>query len=173
MQVLLISSVLCSLNYALTAILGYQLYGDDVQAQVTLNLPTGKMYTKVAILTTVINPLAKYALVVQPIAEAIEAKLPFAERRLTRVLISTAVLASTVVVASTVPFFGYLMSFTGSSLNVVVAVLFPCLSYLKIYMPRSGIHHCEVAAIIGVLVIGVCVAVVGTYTSMQQIIGTF
>ena len=81
-QVLLISSVLCSLNYALTAILGYLLYGDDVQAQVTLNLPTGKMYTKVAILTTVINPLAKYALVVQPIAEAIEAKLPFAERRL-------------------------------------------------------------------------------------------
>jgi vesicular inhibitory amino acid transporter len=172
-QVLLISSVLCSLNYALTAILGYLLYGDDVQAQVTLNLPTGKMYTKVAILTTLINPLAKYALVIQPIAEAIEAKLPVAERGLTRVLISTAVLASTVVVASTVPFFGYLMSFTGSSLNVIVAVLFPCLSYLKIYMPRSGVRRFEVVTIIGILVIGVCVAVVGTYTSVHQIIGTF
>ncbi|XP_047057217.1 amino acid transporter AVT1I-like [Lolium rigidum] len=172
-KVLLISSVLCSLNYALTAILGYLLYGDDVQAQVTLNLPTGKMYTKVAILTTLINPLAKYALVIQPIAEAIEAKLPVAERGLTRVLISTAVLASTVVVASTVPFFGYLMSFTGSSLNVIVAVLFPCLSYLKIYMPRSGVRRFEVVTIIGILVIGVCVAVVGTYTSVHQIIGTF
>lgn len=168
----MISSVLCSLNYALTAVLGYLLYGEDVQPQVTLNLPTGKMYTNIAILTTLINPLAKYALVIQPITEAIEEKLSLAERGPTRVLISTTVLVSTVVVASTVPFFGYLMSFIGSSLNVIVAVLFPCLSYLKIHMPR-GIRRFEVTAIFGILVIGVCVAVVGTYTSLHQIIGTF
>jgi vesicular inhibitory amino acid transporter len=65
------------------------------------------------------------------------------------------------------------MSFTGSSLNVIVAVLFPCLSYLKIYVPRSGVHRFEVVAIVGILLVGVCVAVVGTYTSVHQIIGTF
>jgi vesicular inhibitory amino acid transporter len=71
------------------------------------------------------------------------------------------------------PFFGYLMSFIGSSLNVTVAVLFPCLSYLRIYVPRGGVRGAEVAAIVGILVVGVCVAVVGTYTSLHQIAGTF
>uniref|UniRef100_A0A0D9V2K5 Amino acid transporter transmembrane domain-containing protein n=1 Tax=Leersia perrieri TaxID=77586 RepID=A0A0D9V2K5_9ORYZ len=176
-KVLLISSLLCSLNYALTAVLGYLIYGDDVQAQVTLNLPTGKLYTKIAVLTTLITPLAKYALVIQPVTTAIEEKLSGAttapeNKELARALTSTAVVVSTVVLACTVPFFGYLMSFIGSSLNVTVAVLFPCLSYLKIYMTR-GVHRFEVAAIVGILVIGVCVAIVGTYTSLHQIIGTF
>uniref|UniRef100_A0A0E0JKR8 Amino acid transporter transmembrane domain-containing protein n=1 Tax=Oryza punctata TaxID=4537 RepID=A0A0E0JKR8_ORYPU len=179
-KVLLISSVLCSLNYAVTAVLGYLIYGKDVQTQVTLNLPTGKVYTRIAILTTLITPLAKYALVIQPVTTAIEEKLSTAaaaadaeNKGLTRVLTSTAVVVSTVVLACTVPFFGYLMSFIGSSLNVTVAVLFPCLSYLKIYMPRGGVSRFEVVAIVGILVIGVCVAVVGTYTSLHQIIGTF
>ncbi|XP_003566840.1 amino acid transporter AVT1I [Brachypodium distachyon] len=173
-KVLLISSVLCSLNYALTAVLGYLLYGADVQPQVTLNLPTGKTYTKVAILTTLINPLAKYALVIQPIVEAIEAKLPLAKRGMTsRVLINTAIVVSTVVAASTLPFFGVIMSFIGSSLNVSVAVLFPCLSYLKIYSPGGGVRRFEFAVIIGVLVLGACVAVVGTYNSLHQIIASF
>ncbi|KAF0898505.1 hypothetical protein E2562_008106 [Oryza meyeriana var. granulata] len=175
-KVLLISSLLCSLNYALTAVLGYLIYGEDVQAQVTLNLPTGKLYTRIAILTTLITPLAKYALVIQPVTTAIEEKFSTAvateNKGLTRVLTSTAVVISTVVLACTVPFFGYLMSFIGSSLNVTVAVLFPCLSYLKIYLPQ-GVSRIEVAAIVGILVIGVSVAVVGTYTSLHQIIGTF
>uniref|UniRef100_A0A0E0FNP7 Amino acid transporter transmembrane domain-containing protein n=1 Tax=Oryza nivara TaxID=4536 RepID=A0A0E0FNP7_ORYNI len=74
-QVLLISSVMCSLNYTVTTVLGYLSYGEDVQVKVTLNLPTGKLYTKIAILTTLITPLAKYALVIQPITMAIEDKL--------------------------------------------------------------------------------------------------
>jgi solute carrier family 32 (vesicular inhibitory amino acid transporter) len=191
-QVLLVSSVLCSLNYALTAVLGYKIYGDNVQALVTLNLPSGKMYTKIAILTTLITPLAKYSIVTQPITTRIEEKLSLAKYSivtqpittrieeklslagqggLTRAAVSTAVLASTVVVACTVPFFGYLMSFIGSSLNVTVAVLFPCLCYLKIFMHR-GVGRAEVAAVFSILVIGVCIALVGTYTSVQQIVGT-
>ncbi|KAL6615502.1 hypothetical protein ACP70R_037772 [Stipagrostis hirtigluma subsp. patula] len=173
-KVLLVSSVLCSLNYALTAVLGYTIYGNDVHPLVTLNLPSGKVYTRIAILTTLITPLAKYALVVQPVTTAIEENLSLgAHGGLTRAAVSTAVLVSTVVVACTVPFFGYLMSFIGSSLNVTVAVLFPCVSYLKIYAPRGGIHRAEITAIAGILVIGVCVAVVGTYTSLNQIVSAF
>ena len=173
-QVLLASSLLCSLNYALTAVLGYLIYGDDVKSLVTLNLPSGKVYTRVAILTTLVTPLAKYALVIQPITAGIEEKLSLAgQGGLPRAAISTAVLASTVVAACTVPFFGYLMSFIGSSLNVTVAVLFPCLSYLRIYVRRGGVRRAEVAAIVGILAVGVCVAVVGTCTSLHQIAGTF
>ncbi|KAJ1284163.1 hypothetical protein BS78_03G184000 [Paspalum vaginatum] len=173
-KVLLASSVLCSLNYALTAVLGYMIYGEDVKSLVTLNLPSGKVYTRIAILTTLITPIAKYALVIQPITTGIEERLALAgQGGLTRAAISTTVLATTVVAACTVPFFGYLMSFIGSSLNVTVAVLFPCLSYLKIYTSRGGVRRTEVAAIVGILVFGVCVAVVGTCTSLNQIVSTF
>ncbi|CAL4955638.1 unnamed protein product [Urochloa decumbens] len=179
-KVLLTSSVLCSLNYAVTAVLGYLIYGDDVKSLVTLNLPSGKVYTRVAILTTLVTPLAKFALVIQPITAGVEEKLSLAGAGagrggslLRRAAISTGVLASTVVAACTVPFFGYLMSFIGSSLNVTVAVLFPCLSYLRIYGPRGGIRRGEAVGIVGILVVGVCVAVVGTYTSLHQIAGTF
>ncbi|GJM94004.1 hypothetical protein PR202_ga10613 [Eleusine coracana subsp. coracana] len=118
-KVLLISSVLCSLNYGLTAVLGYMIYGDDVQSQVTLNLPAGKLYSQVAIVMTLINPLAKYALLAAPITAAIEEKFSLtAGSGPARVAISTAVVVSTPVVAATVPFFGYLMSFIGSFLSV-------------------------------------------------------
>ncbi|CAO2203923.1 unnamed protein product [Urochloa humidicola] len=179
-KVLLASSVLCSLNYAVTAVLGYLIYGDDVKSLVTLNLPSGKVYTRVAILTTLVTPLAKYALVIQPITAGLEERLSLAGggagrggSLLRRAAISTGVLASTVVAACTVPFFGYLMSFIGSSLNVTVAVLFPCLSYLRIYGPGGGVRRAEAAGIVGMLVVGVCVAVVGTYTSVHQIASTF
>jgi vesicular inhibitory amino acid transporter len=172
-KVLLISSVLCSVNYGLTAVLGYMIYGDDVQSQVTLNLPSGKLYTKVAIVTTLINPLAKYALLVAPITAAIEERFSLpAGSAPARVSISTVVVVSTAVVASTVPFFGYLMSFIGSFLSVMATVIFPCLCFLKIYR-AEGIRRIEVAAIAGILMMGVFVAVTGTYTSLQQIIGTF
>uniref|UniRef100_A0A0D3G6P6 Amino acid transporter transmembrane domain-containing protein n=1 Tax=Oryza barthii TaxID=65489 RepID=A0A0D3G6P6_9ORYZ len=176
-KVLLISSVLCSLNYAVTVVLRYLIYGEDVQSQVTQNLPTGKLYTRIAILTTLITPLANYTLVIQPVTTAIEEKLSATtdveNNWLTRVLTSIAIVISTVVLACTVPFFGYLMLFIGSSLNVTVAVLVPCLSYLKIYMFRGGVGCFERTMIVGILVIGVCVNVVGTYTSLHQIIGTF
>lgn len=171
-KVLLMSSVLCSVNYGLTAVLGYLIYGDDVQSQVTLNLPTGKLYTKIAIVMNLINPLAKYALLVAPITGAIEERFSLLGSGSARVVISTMVLISTVVVASTVPFFGFLMSFIGSFLSVMATVLFPCLCYLKIYK-AEGIRRAEIAAIAGILLLGVFVAVTGTYTSLQQIIRTF
>jgi vesicular inhibitory amino acid transporter len=160
-----------------TVVLRYLINGEDVQSQETQNLPTGKLYTRIAILTTLITPLANYTLVIQPITTAIEEKLSATtdveNNWLTRVLTSIAVVISTVVLACTVPFFGYLMLFIGSSLNVTVAVLVPCLSYLKIYMSRGGVGCFERTMIVGILVIGVCVNVAGTYTSLHQIIGTF
>ncbi|CAO2183456.1 unnamed protein product [Urochloa humidicola] len=174
-KVLLVSSVLCSLNYGLTAVLGYMIYGDGVESQVTLNLPSGKLYTKVAIVMTLVNPLAKYALLAAPITAAVEEKFSHptgGSSGAARVAISTMVVVSTAVAACSVPFFGYLMSFIGSFLSVMATVIFPCLCFLKIYK-AEGIPRVEIAAIIVILMVGVFVAVTGTYTSLQQIIGTF
>jgi solute carrier family 32 (vesicular inhibitory amino acid transporter) len=166
---LFISTILCTVNYGLTAVLGFLIYGNEVQSQVTLNLPSEKIYTKIAIYTTLINPLAKYALLISPITCAIEEGISMIAKRSTSILIRTLILLSTVVLASCVPFFGYLMSFIGSFLSVMATVLFPCLCYLKIYRIYRAISV-ELVAIIIILIIGVLVAVIGTYTSLQQII---
>ncbi|XP_073007695.1 amino acid transporter AVT1I-like [Typha latifolia] len=168
-KVLLISSVLCTLNYGLTAVLGYLMYGKDLESQVTLNLPMSKIYSRIAIYTTLINPLAKYALLISPITTAIEGRICVLGNRSISLVIRTLLLISTVIVASSVPFFGYLMSFIGSFLSVMATVLFPCLCYLKIYK-AARVWSVELVAIIGILAIGVLVAVMGTYTSVQQII---
>ncbi|XP_044374764.1 amino acid transporter AVT1I-like [Triticum aestivum] len=171
-QVLHFSSVLCSLNYGLTAVLDYLIYGDNVQSQVTLDLPSGRLYTKIAIVMTLVNPLTKYALLVAPITSAIEETFSLVGSGSARVAVSTALLVSTVAVASMVPFFGFLMSFIGSFLSVIATVFFPCLCYLKIYRAK-GLRRVEVAAIVAILLLGAFVAITGTYTSLLDIIGTF
>ncbi|GJM94003.1 hypothetical protein PR202_ga10612 [Eleusine coracana subsp. coracana] len=132
-----------TLNYGLTAVLGYMIYGDDVQSQVTLNLPSGKLYSQVAIVMTLINPLAKYVLLAAPITAAIEEKFSLPRRQRA--------------------------SKSGHQHN---GVIFPCLCFLKIYK-AEGIRRTEVVAITGIMMIGVFVTVTGTYTSLQQIIRTF
>ncbi|KAK8921788.1 hypothetical protein KSP39_PZI020267 [Platanthera zijinensis] len=109
--VLRISFALCTFNYGAMAILGYLMYGDDLQSQVTLNLPAGKIGSKIAIYTTLINPFAKYALTITPIALSIEEWLAFRYKRSYSILVRTLLLLSTVMTALSIPFFGLLMAF--------------------------------------------------------------
>lgn len=180
-QVLVICFVLCTLNYGSMAILGYLMYGDDVKSQVTLNLPEGKIGSKLAIYTTLINPFSKYALMVTPLATAVEERLQLAgggsgsgsgrrsSKRSVNVLVRTLLVVSTVVVALAVPFFGHLMALVGSLLSVMAAMLLPCIFYLKIF----GVARCsraEVALIATIIVLGSVVAAAGTYASVKKIV---
>lgn len=155
------------------AILGYLMYGDEVKSQVTLNLPEGKISSKLAIYTTLINPFSKYALMVTPLATAVEEKLLVAGRdsnkRSVNVLIRTLLVVSTVVVALTVPFFGHLMALVGSLLSVIASMLLPCIFYLKIF-GASRCSRAEVALIATIIVLGSVVAATGTYSSVKKIV---
>ena len=175
---LVICFVLCTFNYGSMAILGYLMYGDDVKSQVTLNLPEGKIGSKLAIYTTLINPFSKYALMVTPLATAVEERLLLAagsgsgrgsSERSINVLVRTLLVVSTVVVALAVPFFGHLMALVGSLLSVMAAMLLPCIFYLKIF----GVARCsraEVALIATIIVLGSVVATTGTYASVKKIV---
>ncbi|CAB4304129.1 unnamed protein product [Prunus armeniaca] len=61
-NVLLLCFILCTIGYASMAVLGYLMFGSTVQSQITLNLPTETLSSKIAIWTALINPLSKYAL---------------------------------------------------------------------------------------------------------------
>ncbi|KAL1564312.1 Amino acid transporter avt1j [Salvia divinorum] len=168
-KVLLVCFLVCTMSYAVMAVLGYLMFGSEVQSQVTLNLPTNRVSSKVAIYTTLVNPLAKYALMVSPIVKALERRFLVGRSRRWGILIRTALVASTVFVALVVPFFGYLMSLVGAFLSVTASVILPCLCYMKI----SGIYvriGSELMVLCGIVVVGGVVLVVGTYTALLEIL---
>ncbi|KAJ4707443.1 putative Amino acid transporter [Melia azedarach] len=170
-NVLLVCFFLCTFIYTLMAVFGCLMFGSEIQSQITLNLPTQNVSSRMAIYTTLANPITKYALMVTPVVNAIKTK--FASRYSKRpfsLLIGTALVISTVVVALVVPFFGYLMSLVGAFFGISSSVILPCLCYLKI----SGCYRrfgFEAVAILSIVLMGFGVAVIGTYVSLVQIIG--
>ncbi|KAK9210243.1 hypothetical protein WN944_002613 [Citrus x changshan-huyou] len=133
-QVLLLSFVICTITYLTMAVLGYLIYGQNVQSQITLNLPIEQVSSKVAIYTILAGPIAKYALTVMSIATAIERQLSasFKDCRSASILIRMSLLVSTVVLATVFPSFQSVTSLIGAFLKVVVSFLLPCVSYLNI-----------------------------------------
>ncbi|GFQ05020.1 vacuolar amino acid transporter 1 [Phtheirospermum japonicum] len=168
-KVLIVCFVICTMSYASMALLGYFMFGSKVQSQITLNLPTHKISSKVAIYTTLVNPLTKYALMVTPIVGALENRLLTRRNEGLSILIRTSLVLSTIVVAMALPFFEYLMSFVGALSGVTASIILPCLCFCKI----SGIHKrlgVESVSILVIVLMGVFVLVLGTYTSVRAIV---
>ncbi|KAK7251894.1 hypothetical protein RIF29_35494 [Crotalaria pallida] len=168
-KVLLVCFVISTMTYGSIAITGYVMFGDDLNSQITLNLPSKKISTKIAIYTTLINPFTKYAVIITPIANAIEHTKLFNNSKAISILIRTTIVVSTVLVAIFIPFFGYVMAFIGAFLSVAVTLLLPCLCYLKINKAARQ-FGLELMIIIGILLIGSFICVVGTFTSVKQIV---
>ncbi|XAR71249.1 hypothetical protein NMG60_11028424 [Bertholletia excelsa] len=170
-NVLLVCFVVCTITYASIAVLGYMMFGSKIESQITLNLPTENISSEVAIYTILVTPIAKFALTVTPIVNFIENGLPrSSNRRPASLLVRIALLVSSVVVALALPFFGSLVSLVGAFLSTTASILLPCVCYLKISgaCRRFGV---EVVVIWGILLVGVGIMVIGTYTSVVEIIG--
>ncbi|KAJ1387049.1 Amino acid transporter, transmembrane domain [Sesbania bispinosa] len=150
----------CTLGYAIAAILGYLMFGEEVESQVTLNLQTGKLSSRMAIYTTLVNPITKYALMLTPVINAVKNKVSWHyNRRVTHILVSTSLLISSLIVAVTIPLFGYLMSLVGALLSVTASILVPSVCYLKI----SGAYKrfgSDMIINYSIIVMGVTIAIV-------------
>ncbi|XP_023912732.1 amino acid transporter AVT1I-like [Quercus suber] len=143
------------------AVCGYLMFGSNVQSQITLNLPTDKLSSREA----------KYALMVTPIVNAIKSWFPRQyNKRMFGLLISASLVISTVIVAFAVPFFATLMSLVGALLSSTVSIILPCLCYLKISCSYRKIGW-EMVVICFIILMGVALAISGTYTSLVQIVG--
>ncbi|XP_058187555.1 amino acid transporter AVT1J-like isoform X2 [Rhododendron vialii] len=170
-KVLLLCFLFCTVTYASMAVAGFLMFGSSVQSQITLNLPTKTFSSKVAIYTTLVNPVAKYALMVTPIVNAIENRFrAYYSKKPISFLIRSTLVISTVIVALSIPFFGDLMSLVGAFLSVTASIILPCLCYLKI----SGTYRrlgFEPIVIEFIVLLGIAIVIVGTYTSVLEILG--
>ncbi|XAR52344.1 hypothetical protein NMG60_11020354 [Bertholletia excelsa] len=168
--VLLTSFVICTSMYAGVAVLGYLMFGELTESQFTLNLPKELLASKVAVWTTVVNPLTKYALTMTPVAMSMEELIPsnHLKSHIYSVLIRAALVLSTLVVALIVPFFGLVMALIGSFLTMLVTLILPCACFLRI--SRGKITLLQGSVCILIIAVGVISAIFGTYSSLAKIV---
>ncbi|KAL1188685.1 Amino acid transporter AVT1J [Cardamine amara subsp. amara] len=171
-KILFISFALSSIIYGLMAIFGYLMYGEEVQSQITLNLPTHKVSAMIAISTTILSPLTKYALILSPIMEAIKTRLIQAnyKSKSIRKLIGTGLVLGTILVALVVPLFGYVMSLIGALMTSCTSIVFPCVIYLKISKRYRRCLEFESVVLVVIIVMGLVLMVTGTYSTIVGII---
>lgn len=172
-MVMFFSSLITTITYGSTAIISYLMFGKYVESQITLSLPTSKVSAQVAIYTTLLIPLTRYALIITPLANSIEGGLSenYKNRRPVKMSIRIALLISTVVVASVFPYYESLMAIIGSIFVVLASFLFPCFCYLKL----SGSYrswNCETIGIWVIVIFGILAGTIGTYSSIVDLVNS-
>ncbi|XP_021720350.1 amino acid transporter AVT1A-like [Chenopodium quinoa] len=158
--------------YLLVAVSGFLMFGEDTDSQVTLNLPENSAATTIALWTTVLSPFFKYPLLLNPLARSLEELLsPNLSNSCWCIIpLRTTLVVSSVCVAFLVPFFGYVMAFTGSLLCLLTSIVVPALGYIKVAKNLSTI---QIITCYAVVVMGLAVAVLGTYSSIYNIIHSY
>ncbi|KAK1283337.1 Amino acid permease 8 [Acorus calamus] len=169
-SVLFTTFAICTVMFAGVAVMGYTMFGESTQSQFTLNLPHNLVASKVAVWTTVVNPLTKYALTLTPMALSLEELIPGNQSKthLYAILIRTVLVISTLFVALSIPFFGLVMSFIGSLFTMLVTLIFPCACFLSIH--RTKVTLLQGSLCVLIIAIGVLSSVVGTISSLSRII---
>jgi vesicular inhibitory amino acid transporter len=127
------------LVYGAMAVLGSLMYGSAVSENITLDMQNSSpsaLPTVMAMWLVIVNPVAKIALTLAPVAMALEELLVFKRGswRFTAASVSlrTALLALVVGVAIAVPFFSAVMSFIGAFMSMSISIILPCIFYMKV-----------------------------------------
>ncbi|CAL9100606.1 unnamed protein product [Musa acuminata var. zebrina] len=170
-SVLFVSFVICTVMYAAVAVMGYTMNGESTLSQFTLNMPQNLLASKVAVWTTVVNPITKYALTLTPLALSLEELLPAnsSNSHLYAIMIRTTLVLSTLIVALSIPFFGLVMALIGSLLTMLVTLILPCACFLSIL--RGRVTRTQGLLCIFIIAIGAVSSILGTTTSLSKIIG--
>ncbi|KAF3442141.1 hypothetical protein FNV43_RR16057 [Rhamnella rubrinervis] len=87
------------------------------------------------------------------------------------ILLRTALVASSVCVAFILPFFGLVMALIGSLFSILVAVIMPALCFLKV--AGKNATRTQIVSSIAIAGLGVVSAVLGTYSSVSDIVKSY
>ncbi|XP_010933084.2 amino acid transporter AVT1C [Elaeis guineensis] len=169
-SVLFTSFAICTVMFAGAAVMGYIMFGDSTLSQFTLNMPHDLVMSRVAVWTTVVNPLTKYALTLTPMALSLEELIPanHVKSHMYAIIIRTTLVVSTLLVALSVPFFGLVMSLIGSLLTMLVTLILPCACFLSIL--RGKVAWTQVSLCMFIIIVGVVSCAFGTFSAISKII---
>ncbi|CAB5091919.1 unnamed protein product [Rhizophagus irregularis] len=135
--------------YLLLAVSGYLMFGNTTMQEITQNIMSTDGYWRplnnFVVWLVAINPIAKYALTLNPINLTLELSYyssPFMEEclnsgrgRRTALKVLSRILVSTIVVfiAINFPQFDRIMGVLGSFFSFTISAIFPCICHLKLY----------------------------------------
>ena len=150
------------------------MYGQSVESQITLNLPTREISSKVAIYTTLLIPVTRYALMLTPVANAIEGGLSedYKNWRPVRLLVRMMLLVSTTIIAYIFPYFENLMAIVGSIFVVLASFVLPCLFYLKISSSYRSWDF-KLVANVAIILFATLAGVLGAYSSIAELVQNY
>ncbi|KAL0727981.1 hypothetical protein Bca4012_024074 [Brassica carinata] len=171
-KVSIISFATVTALYTAVAITGVKMFGPNINPQVTLSLPKHLLVTKIALWATVLTPMTKYALEFAPLAIQLERSLPLTmtdrTKLVTRGLVGSTLLLVILALALSVPYFGFVLSLTGSLVSVTISIILPCAFYVKICC--DGMSKFTRAANIGFVVFGCVLGVLGSLDSSKLLV---
>ncbi|XP_039140383.1 amino acid transporter AVT1C [Dioscorea cayenensis subsp. rotundata] len=165
--------VICTVMFAGVAVIGYLMFGETTLSQFTLNMPQGLVASKLAVWTTVVNPITKYALTLTPMALSFEELIPanHMKSHLYPIAVRSTLAFSTLFVALSVPFFGLVMAFIGSLLTMFVTLILPCACFMSIV--KGKLTWLEGIFCIFIIIVGVICAGFGTTSAISKIIESY
>ncbi|PIA60399.1 hypothetical protein AQUCO_00300119v1 [Aquilegia coerulea] len=184
--VLIVCFTTCWLLYTGVAVCGFMMFGDALESQFTLNMPHQFVASKIAVWTTVVNPLTKYASTITPVALSLEELLPASQLKsyYISLIVRTALVFSTLVVVLTVPYFNLNKeqkilspsppdpcrwgSNPGQALMLTMALIFPCACYLKILSGR--LSRVEIVTCAFIIMVGLVCCCIGSYSAITKIV---
>ncbi|XP_038976398.1 amino acid transporter AVT3B-like [Phoenix dactylifera] len=161
-----LSMFFIAVMYGLFGVLGYFAFGDDTRDIITTNLGTG-VVTVLVQLGLCINLFFTFPVMMNPVYEVVERW--FCGKRYCAWL-RWLLVAAVSLAAMLVPNFADFLSLVGSSVCIVLAFVLPAAFHLKVFGMELGWG--SVAADLGILVLGLALAVSGTVSSLQEILSS-
>ncbi|XP_076939949.1 amino acid transporter AVT1H-like [Bidens hawaiensis] len=174
-KVSIVSFTFVTLLYTSLAFIGAKLFGPEVNSQITLSMPRGLVFTKIALWATVLTPMTKYALEFAPFAIQLEHRFLYSMKSQTKMIIrgtiGSVLLLLILVLALTVPYFQYVLGLTGSLVTAAIILIFPSVFYIKIFWDK--ISRPVLAFNVFLILIGFVLGVSGTISSLKLLVGSF
>jgi len=167
-QVLNVAFLLVAGLCTFIAASGYLMYGKAAADIVIFNLPT--FLATICSCLVLINPVAKFALTMEPVAAAATRAAGGASGPLTglpRLALRTGLAVAILIAARSLPFLAYVMALVGSFMTISVSVTFPALCHLILY--KGTLSGGKVAWNYFVAALGIICTCLGTLSSMRSL----
>ncbi|KXZ56682.1 hypothetical protein GPECTOR_1g614 [Gonium pectorale] len=128
----LVVAVLCTLMGSA----GYYMFGTGALDLITFNL-TGVL-AAVCASVILVNPIAKFALTMEPVSAALQGAVPGGRQGLMRLVLRTGLAIAILMAARSLPFLAHLMALVGSFMTISVSVTFPPLCHQVLCGDKNG-----------------------------------
>ncbi|CAJ2637158.1 unnamed protein product [Trifolium pratense] len=168
----IVAYIIVALCYWPVAIIGYWIFGNEVNDNILISLEKPSWLIAMANLFVGFHVIGSYQVFTMPVFDMIESvlvkKMNFKPSSLLRFAVRNVYVAFTMFIAITIPFFGGLLGFFGGFAVTPTTYFLPCIIWLKIHKPkRFSLSWCTNWICI---ILGLCIIILAPIGALRSII---